>query len=109
MINTDDVIRKIIDQAQLALNETNEKKKEAYLYSIQTLAELATDSDSNGAKRTRAPQPSMTQTPQVTNSQVEALELQKMMGDMYQPNITPPTQSDEDDPFEQGSGSLLDF
>jgi len=107
MINTDDVIRKIINQAQLALNETNQKKKEAYLYSIQTLAELANDGDNGNAQVNS--QPSMNQTPSVTNSQAEALELQKMMGDMYQPNTSPPVQSEEDDQFEQGSGSLLDF
>jgi len=107
MINTDDVIRKIINQAQLALNETNQKKKEAYLYSIQTLAELANDGDNGNAQVNS--QPAMNQTPSVTNSQAEALELQKMMGDMYQPNTSPPVQSEEDDQFEQGSGSLLDF
>ena len=105
MINTDDVIRKIINQAKLALNETNQKKKDAYLYSIQTLAELANDEGVKN-KATSTPQPSMNQT---TNSQAEALELQKMMGDMYQPNTSPPVQSEEDDQFEQGSGSLLDF
>ena len=107
MINTDDVIRKIINQAKLALNETNQKKKDAYLYSIQTLAELANDGDNGNAQVNS--QPSMNQTPSVTNSQAEALELQKMMGDMYQPNTSPPVQSEEDDQFEQGSGSLLDF
>lgn len=109
MINTDDVIRKIIHQAQLALKETNQKKKEAYLYSIQTLAELANDGDSGNDQANNPPQPSMNQTPNVTKSQAEVLELQKMMGDMYQPNTTRQAQSDEDDQFEQGSGSLLDF
>ncbi|MGM0522834.1 MAG: DUF5327 family protein [Bacillota bacterium] len=109
MINTDDVIRKIINQAQLALNETNQKKKDAYLYSIQTLAELANDGEDVKNKATSTPQPAMNQTPSVTNSQAEALELQKMMGDMYQPNTSPSVQSEEDDQFEQGSGSLLDF
>ena len=107
MINTDDVIRKIINQAQSALNETNQKKKDAYLYSIQTLAELANDGDNGNAQVNS--QPSMNQTPSVTNSQAEALELQKMMGDMYQPNTPRSVQSEEDDQFEQGSGSLLDF
>ena len=108
MINTDDVIRKIINQAQLALNETNQKKKDAYLYSIQTLAELANDEGVKN-KATSTPQPAMNQPPSVTNSQAEALELQKMMGDMYQPNTPRSVQSEEDDQFEQGSGSLLDF
>lgn len=106
MINTDDVIRKIITQAQSALNETNEKKKAAYLYSIQTLAELASEGETPDTQATSAPQPSMNQT---TNSRAEALELQKMMGDMYQPNTPRSVQSEEDDQFEQGSGSLLDF
>ncbi|GEM01021.1 hypothetical protein SAMN05421839_10439 [Halolactibacillus halophilus] len=107
MINTDDVIRKIITQAQSALNETNEKKKVAYLYSIQTLAELASDGDSGTTQVNSQPQPN--QTPNVTNAQAEALELQMMMGDTYQPNPSSSVKTNEDDQFEQGSGSLLDF
>lgn len=109
MINTDDVIRKIMSQAQSALNETNQKKKDAYLYSIQTLAELAGEGEDVKNEANSTPQSSMNQTPSVTNSGAEALELQKMMGNMYQPNTSPPVQTDEDDEFEQGSGSLLDF
>lgn len=109
MINTDDVIRKIMHQAQLALNETNQTKKEAYLYSIQTLSELAVDREGTDAQAINPSKMMNNNTPTATKSQPEALELKKMMGNMYQQNTPPSVQSYDDDEYDQGSGSLLDF
>lgn len=105
MIKTDDVIRKIQHQATLALDETSQKRKEAYLYSIHTLTELVIE----GEDAADLPKVS----PEITKGiiQDDALELKKMMGDMYASSAKTKEQTKEgnEDRFEQGSGSLLDF
>lgn len=109
MINTDDVIRKILTQAQSALNETNQQKKAAYLYSIQTLTELVTDNETINNGATNFSQPAPTVNSSVTKSDMEVLELKKMMGDSYQQKTPSSAKSDDNDQYEQGNGSLLDF
>lgn len=102
MINEEKVLKQIERELSRAKQASDSETRRAHMRAISSLTELVLDdSETEDTQKAATVQP----------TDAETLELQKMIGNSYQPHSKTPTSKPKNDadPYGQGSGSLLDF
>jgi len=103
MINDEKILNQIERELNRAKQTDNRETRRTHMRAIASLTELVLEDDETEATNKTTP------TAQATDA--ETLELQKMMGDTYQPSKSQEVSQSKaaEDRYGQGSGSLLDF